>query len=173
MAVEQVVFADDGVFPNSALPVLIYRSALAADRASPEAFEQMFRRHHWVPQWRAGIFAFHHYHSTAHECLGVASGHAEVQLGGPGGTLFRIVAGDAVVLPAGVAHKRLVSSPDFLVVGAYPPGQDWDILRGRPEDRPRADLTLGKLPVPESDPVEGGDGTLVTAWRQGRRSSAS
>lgn len=156
-------FEDDGTFPNSKLPVLIYRDVLKD--STPEAFEALFKRNDWPPQWRAGIFNYHHYHSTAHECLGVAMGDARLMLGGPEGREFAMKAGDVIVLPAGVAHKKIMSSPDFLVVGAYPPGEEnWDILRGEPGDRPKADRNIEKLGVPGSDPVSGKGGALVKAW---------
>jgi uncharacterized protein YjlB len=157
-------FEDDGVFPNSRLPVLLYRGATEGD--GPEALERLFAKNDWPPQWRDTVFTFHHYHSRSHECLGVATGHATLRLGGPHGQEVRVEAGDVVVIPAGVAHQRVVASTDFMVVGAYPPGEeDFDTLRGNPEDRPRADHTIAKLALPKSDPVTGKAGRLVEIWR--------
>jgi uncharacterized protein YjlB len=155
-------FADDGIFPNSRLPLLIYRSAVEA--RTPEVLEALFASNGWPPQWRSGIYPFHHFHSTAHEVLGIASGQAHLMLGGPGGREFDVSAGDVIVIPAGVGHRRLKSSPDFLVVGAYPPAQHWDLLKGEPGERPRADENIAKVPVPESDPVGGKGGALVRVW---------
>ena len=157
-------FADDGTFPNSRLPLLIYRAAVAAAEASPEAMEALFARNGWPPQWRSGIYPFHHYHSTAHEVLGIAGGSAQLMLGGPEGRAFDVSAGDVIVIPAGVGHRRLSSSVDFLVVGGYPPGQHWDLLRGEPGERPRADENIARVPMPASDPVEGSEGGLLSAW---------
>ena len=162
--VVELRFADDGVFPNSQLPVLVYRAA--TDGAGPEPLERLFGRNGWPPQWRDTVFTFHHYHSKSHECLGVAAGHATLRLGGPQGSEVRVEAGDVVVMPAGVAHQRVVASTDFMVVGAYPPGQeDFDTLRGQPGDRPKADENISRLPLPESDPVLGSAGPLVERWR--------
>ena len=73
-------FSDDGRIPNHPdLPLLVYAGALAigaADRAA--AFEALFRRHGWGGMWRNGIYAFHHYHSTAPEVLGIAAGRARI-----------------------------------------------------------------------------------------------
>jgi uncharacterized protein YjlB len=160
------VFADDGIFPNSRLPVLIYRAAIDPDMARPEAFEALFAGNGWPPQWRASVFTYHHYHSTAHESLGIATGAATLMLGGPGGSEFRATAGDVIVIPAGVAHQRLAASADFLVVGAYPQGHgQWDIRRGNPGDRPKADANIASVPVPPSDPVRGAGGALTQLWR--------
>jgi uncharacterized protein YjlB len=155
-------FADDGTFPNTKLPTLIYKGAV--DAPSPETMEKLFGGNGWPPQWRSGIYPFHHYHSTAHECLGVARGSARIMLGGPDGREFDIEAGDVLVLPAGTVHRRLSDSGDFLVVGAYPPGQDWDLLKGEPGDREKALQNIPNVPLPKSDPVEGRDGALARAW---------
>jgi uncharacterized protein YjlB len=162
-------FEDDGVFPNSRLPLLLYRTAIAPEDTSPEAMEALFAAGGWPPAWRSSIFTYHHYHSTAHEVLGIASGSARLMLGGPQGREFEVAAGDVIVIPAGVAHRRLSSSPGFLVVGAYPPGQTWDLLRGEPGERPEADRNIGQVPLPRTDPVAGAGGPLVREWAQARR----
>lgn len=157
---------DDGTFPNNErLPALVYKSAIdLAPDAAARSFEETFRRNQWGGSWRNGIYSYHHYHSTAHEVLGVARGTARVQLGGPDGPAFEVEAGDVIVIPAGVAHKNLGSSKDFLVVGAYPEGQDFDMNYGKPEERPRADKNIEQTPLPKADPVYGDDGPLIQHW---------
>ncbi|MGV8854495.1 MAG: cupin domain-containing protein [Devosia sp.] len=157
-------FTDDGRFPNSRQPVLIYGRAVAPEHASPEAMEALFDGNGWPSQWRSGVYDFHHYHSTAHECLGVARGSAELRLGGPIGRVFAVTAGDVVVLPAGTTHQRVSASDDFLVVGAYPPGANWDLLRGEPGERPAADQRIAAVPLPKSDPVGGAVGPVLEKW---------
>lgn len=161
---EAVTFDDDGTFPNSRLPLLVYAAALPRAEASAEAMEAMFAAAGWEPAWRYTVYPYHHYHSTAHEVLGVAAGWAELQLGGPKGRTFEVAAGDVVVIPAGVAHKQLSKSDDFLVVGGYPPGQRPDQFRGEPGDRPRADENIARVALPASDPVSGGSGPLLARW---------
>ena len=74
---------DDGTFPNSRLPLLVYPAVLNPTDADPAAtFEQRFEANGWPGAWRNGIFGFHHYHSTAHEVLGICRGRARVQFGG-------------------------------------------------------------------------------------------
>lgn len=158
-------FYDDGTFPNSSLPLLFYEEALPRGAASPEQTEALFAANGWQPAWRASIFTYHHYHSTAHETLGVVLGSARLMLGGPEGREFDVEPGDVIIIPAGVAHRRLDSSSDFLVVGCYPPGQDWDLLRGQPGERPHADHNIARVPVPKTDPVGGADGPLIRHWR--------
>jgi uncharacterized protein YjlB len=150
-------FDDDGAgFPNSRLPVLVYH-----DVGDCEA---RFRRHDWTGAWRNGIYSFHHFHSIAHEVLGVVSGSASVVLGGPAGRTFEVRPGDVLVLPAGTGHFNAGSSRDFLVVGAYPGGMDWDIRRGDPGERETVLSNLAAVPVPPTDPVHGPDGPLVHLW---------
>src|SRR5436309_1532757 len=77
----------NGWMPNNErLPVLIYSGAIAVTGSDPASiFEEQFRRNGWPPQWRDGVYEFHHYHSTAHEVLGFARGHARLILGGKNG----------------------------------------------------------------------------------------
>lgn len=157
--------ADDGTFPNNPrLPVLLYRGAFESSD-SPADLEKAFEGSGWGGTWQDGIYGYHHYHSTAHEVLGVAEGTARVQLGGPDGPTFELAPGDVVVIPAGVAHKNLGSSSDFLVVGAYPAGQKWDMNYGKPGERPDADRNIERTPLPETDPVYGSEGPLLEKWR--------
>mgnify|MGYP006292542815 CR=1 FL=1 len=99
--------ADDGTYPNSDRPVMAYRQALRPSvRVPARRLERVFWSNGWTGAWRNGIFSYHHYHSTAHEVLGVSMGAAAVVIGGPDGWTLDVAAGDVLVLPAGVAHKN-------------------------------------------------------------------
>jgi uncharacterized protein YjlB len=163
---EQFVFKDDGIFPNSVFPVLVYRQAVKTDADDPASlFEKRFAVNDWTNSWRDGVYSFAHYHSTSHEVLGVYSGKAKLRLGGHHGKTFDVDAGDALVIPGGVAHQNLGSDPGFGVVGAYPGGRQWDLLRGLPGERPDADHNIAALPVPENDPIYGSKGPLREIWK--------
>ncbi|EQM67610.1 cupin [Pseudomonas tohonis] len=163
---ELLFFEGDGRTPNSCFPVLLYRGVLwrEADRAA--AFERRFAAHRWAPLWRAGVFDYHHYHASAHEALGIASGHAWLMLGGEAGREIHVRAGDALVLPAGTGHCCLEASEDFLVVGAYPRGQeDYDIQRAGSDRYLASVRRIAQVPTPVADPLTGRDGVLTQAWR--------
>jgi uncharacterized protein YjlB len=154
-------FVDDGQFPNSVLPLLVHRAALPSD---PAAMERTFARNGWSNSWRNGIFDYHHFHSTAHEVLGIASGEVRVAFGGPSGQEVTVRAGDVVVIPAGVAHRNIGHSADLLVVGAYPGGTDYDLRRGDPAEHAAAIRAIAAVPMPDRDPVAGAGAGLRQLW---------
>src|SRR5579875_3174160 len=146
-AVEEYRFADDGHIPNNPrLPLLVYRGVLETGADAALSCAALFARHGWTGAWRNGIHAYHHYHSTAHEVLGLG-------------------AGDVVVIPAGVAHKCEAASPDLLVVGAYPRGQVPDSRQAGARERERALPRIAAVALPQADPVHGGKGPLIERWR--------
>lgn len=156
MHIERLLLAPRDWVPNNpTIPVRVYRGLRLADGSVPDAtaFEAMFDANGWPPDWRGSVYDYHHYHSSAHEVLGVYAGSARLLLGGPGGEAVRVEAGDALMLPAGTGHCRLEADAAFRVVGAYPTGQEWDVLREAPDAASRARI-LG-LPVPPRDPVDG------------------
>ena len=162
--VSRHLLTDDGTFPNNgALPLLVYPGAFGGEGGDPDAIEARFAANGWPPAWRFGVFDFHHYHSTAHEALGVFAGSARLQFGGPQGVEVTAGAGDVIVIPAGVAHKCL-ESRGFRVVGAYPRGQHFDMNRGEPGERPAAETNIARVPLPAADPVLGADGPLRQHW---------
>src|SRR5258708_27198143 len=111
--IETYRFADDGVVPNNpALPLVVYRGALPAGGDRAGACERMFAAHGWPDAWRNGIYGHHHYHSTAHEVLGIASGQARVRLGGEGGGTGALNARDAAPIPGRVARNGETGSAD-------------------------------------------------------------
>lgn len=170
MAVEESsiivrTFADDGRFPNNPdLPLVIITAALDRSTVSPEKFERTFTQNGWPAAWRNGLYDFHHYHSSAHEVLGIYTGWVNARFGGPDGETLQAEAGDIIIIPAGVSHCNMGQSKDFRVVGGYPAGQQWDMMYGKDGERPGADDNIMNVARPLSDPVFGPTGPLMKLW---------
>ncbi|MEB2846659.1 cupin [Endobacterium cereale] len=162
MMARKIIFpASEWVPNNPRFPVLVYKVALT----DAKSFENLFASNGWSGIWTNGVFDYQHYHSAAHEALGIRQGHATLLIGGPGGEAMSVEQGDCLVLPAGTGHRNLDCSADFQVVGAYPPGQQADILTAAATSRQLA--TIRSLPRPETDPVTGASVGLIEAWGSG------
>ncbi len=154
---ELIHLTADRPFPNNRLPVRLYRSAVQGHDLAHE-IESLFKSNGWGGTWRNGVFDFHHFHATAHEVLGCARGTVDVQLGGPNGQTVTLTAGDIVLLPAGTAHRNRGHSSDYLIIGAYPPGQSPDMEYGEAAQYQRVLGHIASVPLPERDPVTGEHG---------------
>lgn len=162
---ETYLFVDTGLYPNSQFPVVVYRKAL---RALPVIgameVQRLFRKNKWANNWKGSIYTFDHYHSTAHEVLGVISGKTLLRLGGEDGREIEIRKGDVVIIPAGVAHRNMRSEGDIKVVGGYPLARHFDMNFGKPGERPQTDANIASLGVPLTDPVFGAGGNVAKIW---------
>lgn len=160
----ELFFKDDGKIPNNKFPLILYKNAFR-ERGNKGAvwLENRFAKNNWTNSWRNGIYSFHHYHSTSHEVLGIYSGSASVHLGGEQGEKVTVEAGDIIIIPAGVGHKNLGDN-NLGVVGAYPDGRTWDLMKGLAGERPEADKNIAALPLPSADPLLGADDGLRKIW---------
>ncbi|MBT2687310.1 cupin domain-containing protein [Bacillus sp. ISL-47] len=162
--VQTFMLKDDGLLPNNpTLPVIVYKGVF---KNHPADIETTFNRHNWTGSWTGGVYEYHHYHTNTHEVLGVKAGNATVLIGGGKGKHFELHKGDVIVLPAGTGHKKLESSADFEVVGAYPDGRSPNMYKSDPEERVKALAEIRNVPVPDFDPVYGEDGPLLGKWRK-------
>ncbi|MFC1653021.1 cupin domain-containing protein [Planctomycetota bacterium] len=168
-AVQAIRFKDDGTFPNNQdLPLIIYDQVFPPEDDGLVPLERIWtviEAHHWGNAWTNGIYTYHHYHSTAHEVLIVCQGDVTVQFGGPQGEQQMLQTGDAVVIPAGVAHKKVQAAHNFSIVGAYPQGQIYDMCYGKSDERPKADRNIKAVPIPAEDPIYGLQGPLSRYWK--------
>jgi len=164
-----VKFSDDGIIPNNPrFPVIVYRAAVKlSDKALDPAvvIDALFERNGWRRSWRDTVYDFVHYHSRIHEVMGVARGTATLEFGGIKGRQFKVKAGDVAVLPAGTGHRLITSSRDFLVVGAYPPGQDYEIETPSAAGLKEAISRVEQVALPATDPVTGPEGALTRLWK--------
>lgn len=156
----------NGTVPNNPhCPLLVYPGAAGGsggDLASH--FEELFARNHWTGSWRNGIYPMHHWHNSAHEVLGIYSGNVTVQFGGEGGIELEAGLGDVIVVPAGVAHKRIDARGHLGVVGAYAGGLNPDLSTPGQATGGLARV-IAAVPLPECDPVFGAGGPLFRYWR--------
>ena len=156
-------------FPNSTLPVLIYKKVLILPdqkNKAAEIIQKIFAKNSWSNAWRNGIYDFHHYHSITHECMAIGSGTASVLLGGPNGKKIKLTQDDVIIIPAGIGHKCLHASENFLCVGVYPQGKDYDINRGIAGELEKALKNIHKLSLPQKDPVFSKQGFLKIYWKK-------
>lgn len=164
--IEQIILQDDGIFPNSRYPALLYKGLLDIPMLFPAAHvKHLFEKNGWSNSWDARIFEYHHYHSLTHEVLGIYKGRTKLQLGGSNGPKIFVEKGDVLVIPAGVAHKNLSDENSVAVIGAYPDGRKYDMNYGKSGERPCTDENIKRVPVPDSDPVLGIKGGLTKIWK--------
>ncbi len=166
MNVETCLFADDGETPNHpVLPLVVMHGTEGTGVLDPAAwFEERFQSHGWGATWRWTVYSYHHYHTTNHEVLGVSRGEATLKLGGRHGRIFLMTVGDVIVIPAGVGHKRLDSTKDFQVVGAYPGGMEPDLIRSGEGEIKAARERILRVIRPQQDPIYGTGGPLFDHW---------
>jgi uncharacterized protein YjlB len=164
LAVVAHLLAPSGPIPNHPRwPLLVYPQAVA--HPAPEEFEALFTRNGWPAAWRNGVFPFHHYHSNAHEALGVYEGEVSVQFGGEGGVEVAARPGDVIVLPAGTGHKKLSSRGALGIVGAYPQGAKPDTCMPPFARKAESAQRILQVGLPRGDPVHGPGGPLFERWK--------
>ncbi|SJZ45281.1 Uncharacterized protein YjlB [Sediminibacterium ginsengisoli] len=157
---------DNGIFPNSTLPVVHYRNAIELSFFRPaHQLGKLFNMNGWSNQQDGGIFTYHHYHSNTHEVIGVYKGKTFVLLGGENGKQIVVHKGDILVIPAGVAHRNMGREKDACCITAYPDGKDYDIHTGEAGERPAADQRIAAVDLPAADPLLGEDQGICAIWR--------
>jgi len=149
-------------------PLLIYHSCFPSS-TPPSALEAHLASNSLTPQWRYTMYTTTHYHSTTHEVLCVFSGRARLLFGGeanPAKVEEEVVAGDAIVVPAGVGHRLLEDlEGGFQMVGAYPEGCNWDMCYGKAGEEDKA-KAAARVEWFKRDPLYGHDGPVL--WERKR-----
>ncbi|WP_208560291.1 cupin domain-containing protein [Marinilactibacillus kalidii] len=170
--IEQILLEESYPYPNNVLPAMLYPDAFKNIVEEHHAAEQVIERlarYQYTNAWVNGIFDYHHFHSNADEVLVCLAGEASVQLGGPSGKKVSFTQGDVLLLPPGMAHKRLKASKDFSIVGAYPNGQSFNTYK---KSDVKSKELFGKIKeeishvaIPPLDPVQGDKGAIHTYWK--------
>lgn len=155
-----------GLTPNcDALdkPLLLYRSAFLDNASTTQMEEHLRKVDVVVPQWRYTMYSTSHFHSTTHEVLIIANGRAKLCFGhedNPARVIETVQKGDAVVIPAGVAHRLMDDlEGGFQMIGSYPKGKNWDMCYGRDDEADRV-KRIQDLNWFEKDPIFGREGPL-------------
>lgn len=155
--------------PNTSIqrkPLLIYHAVFRSDTSASAIEAHLSTVGAVDPQWRYPMYRKSHFHSTTHEVLCIASGQATLCFGhedNPNRVVARVEAGDAIVVPAGVAHRSLEDfDGDFMMVGSYPKGRNWDMCYGQDgeEEQVKGIAGLGWF---ERDPIYGDAGPVLEA----------
>lgn len=160
--IKTLKYEDDGSIPNNpSFPILIYLNVLDTN----DKPDNIIENNNWLNSWENGVFSYHHYHSNSHEVLLIIDGSAQLQLGVEQGSKVDVKFGDVLILPAGSGHKLLNESANFTVKGAYPNGQSYDIYVGKESERPQNLRNIRNMPLPDYDPIFGGQGPLFSYWK--------
>ncbi|KAH6873426.1 RmlC-like cupin domain-containing protein [Thelonectria olida] len=152
------------LFPNCSIqnkPLLIYHSVFKKP-ISPAKVESHLASVGIVsPQWRYTMYNFDHFHTTSHEVLCITQGRARVCFGAKENKArveIVVESGDAVVVPAGVAHSLQEDlDGDFQMVGSYPNGSTFDMCYGKPGEEDKV-ANVKSLEWFQYDPIYGGHG---------------
>lgn len=154
--------------PNTSIqskPLMIYHGAFNATSAELEAHLEEVGE--VIPQWVYTMYSQTHFHSTTHEVLGVVSGSARLCFGGEENSeRFEptVQSGDLIIVPAGVGHRLLEdlhgNQEEFRMVGAYPPGKQWDMCYGKPEEKEKVQSII-HVAWFQLDPLYGLDGPAL------------
>ncbi|KAI9789388.1 MAG: hypothetical protein M1816_006046 [Peltula sp. TS41687] len=158
-----------GLIPNTSIqhrPLLIYRSAFPPDISASAIESHLSQVGAVKPGWRYTMYETTHFHSTTHEVLCISRGSARLCLGGelnPGRVEPVVKRGDVVIMPAGVGHRLLRDiEGGFEMVGAYPPGKQWDMCYGREGEGEEEQVRgIKELEWFVRDPVYGEDGPAI------------
>lgn len=157
-------FEPDGGIPNSRLPLLLWKKRLFPEHRDGQAACALYRRNGWGGTWVYTVYPFWHFHTRGHEVLGCVAGHARIGFGGDAGMVTDIEVGDVAILPAGVGHRKLEASADFLMAGGYPPGQEGNIVRPGDMDVERIVAEIRDVALPMTDPITGRKDGVVAFW---------
>ncbi|KAL5366688.1 hypothetical protein BJX96DRAFT_180958 [Aspergillus floccosus] len=157
--------------PGSTLPILHYRDDLPHPRTE-ETASKFLTAHTWEKRGVWGAIDIRHFHPNTHECYGVFQGASTLLLGAAGGDgntaglKLTVYPGDVLVLPAGTAHSSVDSKDDYRYVGVYPRAcPRWRNEMGNyPIDLKALRKEIAQVPLPEADPVYGGNGPLCQLW---------
>ncbi|WP_274628372.1 cupin domain-containing protein [Arvimicrobium flavum] len=159
-------FRPSNGMPNNNLPLIVWKGGLPVEARNGQAACALYQMNGWGGTWVYTVYPFWHFHAKGHEVLSCVSGTARIGFGGDDGIVADVSVGDVAIVPAGVGHKKLSASPGFQMAGGYPPGQQGDIVRPGEMSDAEIAAAIGKLALPETDPISGKEDGVVEFWRR-------
>lgn len=163
---EVLFFKDDGITPNSKLPVIVYRDVLkSVEMKSGTSIRAVFESNNWSNNWADIIMTKNHYHSTTHEVIGINKGQVSLKIGGKYGSIVSIKTGDVILIPAGVGHYSLSNEIFYEAIGGYPNGAEWDMIFDEKDKHVAAVERIRQIPIPKKNPIFGLSGLLFKYWK--------
>ena len=157
-------FTDDGIIPNSHLPV-VYYSQVAKNENLADWFENKFKENNWENNWRNTVLSYDHFHSNTHEVLALCGGTVSLKIGGKQGKVLDLSSGDVLIIPAGIGHYSVSNHTDYEFMGGYPDGNNWDLRTGFLQKRQEILANLAQVDLPKTDPIFGETGLLIRLWK--------
>ncbi|EMD33461.1 hypothetical protein CERSUDRAFT_142422 [Gelatoporia subvermispora B] len=161
-----------GRIPNTSIhnrPLIIYHNAFVDSSLTADRIEAHLTRVGVVrPNWRYTMYPTSHFHSTTHELLVIVHGRGRMLFGGdenPNAVETEIRKGDAILIPAGVAHKLVEDQEGgFQMVGSYPVGaQEWDMCYGKGgKEEEGVEERIRQLGWFQKDPLYGDKGPALS-----------
>jgi uncharacterized protein YjlB len=155
MTVERHHFAPSGNIPNSELPLLLFKGGAPVSADGGRDICRLYEKNGWSGTWVYTVYKFWHFHTLGHEALTCVAGGARIGFGGDDGIVAAVEPGDVAIVPAGVGHKRIEASGDFLMAGSYPPGQHGNIVRPGEMDAASVQREIKRLRLPDTNPITG------------------
>lgn len=152
--------------PNSSIcgrPVIIYHEVFS--RTNTDEIAKYLEKVGVVNvEWIATLWPMSHFHTTCHEFIVVIRGKAKICFGhiqNPSRYEPVLSAGDAVIVPAGVSHRKLDQyTRDLEMIGAAPHNTSVDWCYGRKDEEPRWNA-ISQLKWYEKDPIYGKKGPAL------------
>ena len=162
--ISKIISPHDNFPGNSRYPLLIYKQVFSSNDLAEE-IQAWLKNNDWGSSWIDSIYDFHHYHSNTHEVLVIIAGVCLVQFCGEQEVILTVEQGDTVIIPAGVAHKRLEKSADFRCIGAYPFDVGYDMNYGKKQEYADAIKAVKNVGLPGKDPIFGEKGLIFDYWK--------
>jgi len=166
--VQRIYAYENQPYPNSTLPVLYYKNALKdslGESFTADDVLELFERNGYTNGWVNGIHSEHHFHPNTHEVLACVEAQGMVQIGGDRGEITQFRKGDILLVPAGVAHKKVDGDMKFQVVGAYPEELSPEMQYGNADDYESMRSRSEEVEVPKTDPLTGSPGAVDEYWK--------